>query len=190
MHFEKDPTVSKTKQQEIVDTIFKNVNALFELRHIDKKKLADELGVSESYFAKQHNDIPTTRYYAMAKKFDVDPNKLWDPQFTAEIRIEQNRKEIERLTAEIEEIKKDCIQAPEDSLYKHPEQQTPHHNKDTEGWQAYHGKKEKVGKWLWVECVDGEGISANAWKCSNCGEVFANITDQCPNCKAIMGGEE
>ena len=42
------------------------------------------------------------------------------------------------------------------------------------------------GKWIWVECVDAEGLGANAWKCSECGEVYKNDYNFCPNCGAKM----
>ena len=48
----------------------------------------------------------------------------------------------------------------------------------------------KIGHWIWVECVDGEGISANAWKCSECGEVHRDSYSFCPDCGADMRGEQ
>ena len=40
----------------------------------------------------------------------------------------------------------------------------------------------KTGKWIYVECIDGEGLGAVAWKCSECGEIYKNDYNYCPHC--------
>ena len=92
------------RAEELIDTIMKNTLALCELRGISIAELAAEVKVSEAWFRRKHTDIGTTKLYAIASKFDVEPSQLWSSKFTAEIRLEALQAEQKRLQEEIEKI--------------------------------------------------------------------------------------
>lgn len=48
----------------------------------------------------------------------------------------------------------------------------------------------KTGKWICIDCTDMEGNGVNSWKCSGCGEIYADFTNFCPNCGADLRGEQ
>ena len=48
----------------------------------------------------------------------------------------------------------------------------------------------KKDKWICIDCTDMEGNGVNSWKCSKCGEIYADATNFCPNCGAKMDWSE
>ena len=50
--------------------------------------------------------------------------------------------------------------------------------------------KRKTGKWICIDCTDIEGNGVNAWKCSECGKIYVDVTNFCSNCGADMRGKQ
>lgn len=89
---------------DLVPVILNNAKELCKQKNIPIKDLAAACHVSEGYFGKPHNDIAVSKLLAMGELFDIAPEKLWDRGFTAKIRVQALKAEIERMEAEIDAL--------------------------------------------------------------------------------------
>lgn len=82
------------KMCEIIEA---NVMELCKVAGMTLHEVSAAVGVADTYFKRQHTDMPITKVAKLASIFNVEPSKLWDEGFTYEIRKQALDAEIERL---------------------------------------------------------------------------------------------
>ena len=90
----------------------------------------------------------------------------------------------------IEYLEKLYMQAEITDVYGDMDDTEPYDTAVDMAIKALEQPERKTGKWIWVDCVDGEGLGTNAWKCSVCDEIYSHPYHYCPNCGSYNGGEQ
>ena len=82
----------------IIDTIKTNVEELCKYKAVTPHEVCKAIGVADGYFRRSRTEFPLTVIIKLGSYFNVEPQKLWDAQFTNEIKKMALDAEIERLT--------------------------------------------------------------------------------------------
>lgn len=82
----------------IIETIKTNVEELCIYKGITPHTVCKDLGVADGYFRRSRDEFPLSIIIKLGSYFNVEPQKLWDEQFTNEIKKMALDAEIERLT--------------------------------------------------------------------------------------------
>ena len=83
----------------IIETIKTNINELCTYKGVTPHEVCKAIGVADGYFRRNREDFPLSVIIELASYFKIEPQKLWDGQFTDEIKKMALDAEIERLTA-------------------------------------------------------------------------------------------
>ena len=105
-----------------LETINRNVRAMAKLRGLTDTELCERVGVTRGYFEREREDLGILRLLKTAQILDIEPQKLWDEEFTEEVRRMALRCEIERLTKELNALENGC---GADAIMEEPVEDTP-----------------------------------------------------------------
>lgn len=110
------------EEKNVLNTISKNVKAMAKLRGLTDTELCERVGVTRGYFEREREDLGILRLLKTARVLDTEPQKLWDEEFTEEVRRMALRHEIERLTKELNALENGC---GTEAIMEEPVEDTP-----------------------------------------------------------------
>lgn len=92
--------------------IYTNIKAMAKLRGMTDAELCEAVGVTRGYFDREREDLGILRLLSTASKLNVEPQKLWNEEFTNEIHRMDLKGKIERLTRELNALENGCGTEP------------------------------------------------------------------------------
>lgn len=92
------------KKKTFAEVIAENTRLLAKIKKVPMYKVEDDLGFSDGYLRRKHDDFPLSRMLKLAEYFGVGAEKLWDEEFTKEAQKMAVKDEISRLNKELEDM--------------------------------------------------------------------------------------
>ena len=96
----------------IIAIIERNINELCKMEGIDSKELAKRVGVNPKYFVVKRTDYPVSMIIKIAEEFGVQPQKLWDENFTQEVKLMGLVKQRDAIDEQIRELNEEWVPTP------------------------------------------------------------------------------